>query len=53
MEEDEKMPAEGKELSFEDEQAVTDTLAEMKKAGGIIAYLEQRRKKKVPPQTSP
>lgn len=41
------------EPTFEHQQAVTDALAEMHKAGGIIEYLEQWRKKKVEPQPSP
>ncbi|MDD5165492.1 MAG: hypothetical protein PHG25_03070 [Candidatus Pacebacteria bacterium] len=37
------------EPTFEQQQATDDTLAEMHKAGGIIEYLERRKKKKVQP----
>jgi len=42
-----------KEIPFEVEEKADEFIAEMQKAGGMIAYLEQRRKKKIPLQPSP
>ena len=42
-----------KELSFEEEEKITDTLTEIQKAGGIIPWLEQRHQKEAGSETSP